>query len=290
MKVRRRLIINADDFGMSHEFNVAISELMKSGGLTSTSLMANGLAFHEAVNMIKDFGLANIGVHLTLTREAFSSESALKYGSLIQSSSICDGSDLLYQTPKLLELNATDEDIQKEIIEQISKILDSNIDITHIDNHMYSLMPRMGKRGYNNFFAALHRLRLNKPIGVRIAKSYYPFPNINYVWSGRRLWFYLWLNMKRLSLKSPDYSFAFPYYAPDHKTLQKKQHLLHSFLQTLKPGTTELHFHPCVDSMSLRQQNPYWENRVHEYKMLQTINAEFLKSVYDIDLISYRQL
>ena len=96
--------------------------------------------------------------------------------------------------------------------------------------------------------------------------------------------------MKRLNLMAPDYSFAFPYYAPKHQSLEAKQDLLHSFLSSVKPGTTELHFHPCVESEQLKLYNPFWENRIHEYLLLKTINADVLMREYGIELISYCQL
>ena len=65
------LIINADDFGLSLEFNQAICSLMSQGIVSSTSLMANGKAYEEAIQDIHKFGLKNIGVHLTLTCDGF---------------------------------------------------------------------------------------------------------------------------------------------------------------------------------------------------------------------------
>ena len=44
-----RLIINADDFGIHHEVNLAVAKAFDQGVLTSTSLLASGPAFNEAV-------------------------------------------------------------------------------------------------------------------------------------------------------------------------------------------------------------------------------------------------
>ena len=49
MKNKKYLIINADDFGMSSEYNQAICSLMTQGIVSSTSLMANGKAYEEAI-------------------------------------------------------------------------------------------------------------------------------------------------------------------------------------------------------------------------------------------------
>ena len=44
-----RLIINADDFGLTPGINRAIAQLHEAGALTSTTLMATGSAFDDAV-------------------------------------------------------------------------------------------------------------------------------------------------------------------------------------------------------------------------------------------------
>ncbi len=44
-----RLILNADDFGLTRGINRAIAELHAAGALTSATLMANGPAFDDAV-------------------------------------------------------------------------------------------------------------------------------------------------------------------------------------------------------------------------------------------------
>ncbi|HMF89220.1 MAG TPA: ChbG/HpnK family deacetylase, partial [Candidatus Angelobacter sp.] len=45
----RRLIINADDFGLTSGVNLAIAKSSWCGAITSATIMANGPAFSEAV-------------------------------------------------------------------------------------------------------------------------------------------------------------------------------------------------------------------------------------------------
>lgn len=283
----KRLIINADDFGMSHEFNVAICELLYCHNISSASLMANGCAYAEAVRMIREKGLEGIGVHLTFTRENFDNIEKLVYKSLTGGVSIRDKDGLLFADINDFIASATPTDIVNEIISQISTISSDGIDITHIDNHMYSLMPRMGKDGFRLFFEAWRQSGIKRKTGVRIASSFYPLKGMNYIWSGRKLKPYLWYKMLCGNLYGVDYSFAFPYYAPDYPTLDGKRELLHNFLASLRDGCTELHIHPAVYSSVLESQNPYWRNRVDEYELLKELTPELLKYKYDIDLISY---
>jgi chitin disaccharide deacetylase len=62
----RRLIVNADDFGRSHSINRAIVQAHREGILTTASLMVNGEAFNEAVEIARQNPRLGVGLHLTL--------------------------------------------------------------------------------------------------------------------------------------------------------------------------------------------------------------------------------
>lgn len=63
---RRRLIVNADDFGLSPSVNQAVVRAHREGILTSASLMVNEPGFDEAVKLAKDHPRLGVGLHLTL--------------------------------------------------------------------------------------------------------------------------------------------------------------------------------------------------------------------------------
>src|SRR6185503_5777037 len=63
---RRRLIINADDFGRSPSINAAVVRAHREGILTSASLMVNESAFDEAVELARQNPKLGVGLHLTL--------------------------------------------------------------------------------------------------------------------------------------------------------------------------------------------------------------------------------
>ena len=63
-----RCVVVADDFGISMERNRGIIRALKSGVVTSTSVMANGDAAVEAIEMARANGLLGVvGLHLNLT-------------------------------------------------------------------------------------------------------------------------------------------------------------------------------------------------------------------------------
>ncbi len=65
---QRRLIVNADDFGRSHDLNEAVLRAHQHGILTSASLMVNAPAADHAVRLAQQCPTLGVGLHLTLVR------------------------------------------------------------------------------------------------------------------------------------------------------------------------------------------------------------------------------
>lgn len=62
----RRLIVNADDFGLSTSVNAAVIRAHREGILTTASLMVNEPGFEAAVKLAKENPKLGVGLHLTL--------------------------------------------------------------------------------------------------------------------------------------------------------------------------------------------------------------------------------
>ena len=62
---KRRLIVNADDFGRSSSINRAVIRAHREGILTTTSLMVNEPACAEAVDLARQNPRLGVGLHLT---------------------------------------------------------------------------------------------------------------------------------------------------------------------------------------------------------------------------------
>lgn len=62
-----KVIINADDFGLTRSVNDAIFELAQKGTITSTTVMTNMPFAEEAVELLPNKNIS-IGLHVTLTQ------------------------------------------------------------------------------------------------------------------------------------------------------------------------------------------------------------------------------
>jgi predicted glycoside hydrolase/deacetylase ChbG (UPF0249 family) len=66
-----RLIVTADDFGLSEEINTGIIEAFQNGIVTSTSLLMNAPDTSQAITLAKKYPKLEVGIHLGIV-EGFS--------------------------------------------------------------------------------------------------------------------------------------------------------------------------------------------------------------------------
>jgi len=63
-----KVVVTADDFGVTHGVNEAVSEAHEFGTLSSTSIRTNGVAYKEGVTLLKSrLKGIGVGLHLNLT-------------------------------------------------------------------------------------------------------------------------------------------------------------------------------------------------------------------------------
>lgn len=67
-KPSKRLVVCADDFGMSRPINDAILQLAEQGRLNATSCLVDGAAFQAQASALKQSGL-QVGLHLNFTEK-----------------------------------------------------------------------------------------------------------------------------------------------------------------------------------------------------------------------------
>ena len=62
----KRLIVTADDFGLSLPINEAVESAHREGILSAASLMVGGPAADDAVARVRSLPVLGVGLHLTL--------------------------------------------------------------------------------------------------------------------------------------------------------------------------------------------------------------------------------
>ncbi len=124
-----KLILNADDFGLSASVNKGIIDCFNEGLISSTTMMMNTPYTDEAIKLAKEHNIKNIGIHLNLTYGK-SVLPASEVPSLVDENGVFHYVCMLgYYTQYL--------DAKKELRAQIEKFLDSGLTPDHLDHHHY---------------------------------------------------------------------------------------------------------------------------------------------------------
>jgi len=132
---KRRLIVNADDFGLSASVNTAVIRAHRDGILTTASLMVNEAGFDEAVNLAKENPQLGVGLHLTLL-QGHSTLPPEKIPGLVNSrgefsnSAVAAGMKYFFK-PSLVE------QIRAEIHAQFEKFHSSGLQLDHVNGHLH---------------------------------------------------------------------------------------------------------------------------------------------------------
>ena len=140
----KRLIVNADDFGLTESINSGIIDAHRDGIVTSASLLANGPAFDKAVASGRQFFRLSVGVHLNI-----SAGTPLSPATDIRT--IVNGRGELYLKPVPLWLGILKRQINLDHIytecrAQITKIVEAGIQPTHLDGHLHvHVLPQLSR-------------------------------------------------------------------------------------------------------------------------------------------------
>lgn len=284
----RRLIINADDFGLTSGVNRAIAESHRSGVLTSASIMANARAFDEAASIAQTLPTLKTGCHVVLI-DGDPVSAGLK--------SLTNGSSGFRTNLKEFAMAAvrgriSAQEIQDETEAQIRKIQARGIALHHVDSHKHTHMFPQVLRPV---------LRAARACGIRAVRN--PFEPL-------RSWpIGMVLGAPAMWLRSAGVT-AFQMFAGEfRKALQEEgvvstdgtvgiaatgkldQKVLLSLLAALPEGTWELVCHPGYADADLRAAGTRL-TASREVEMAALISGETKEALarQKIELISYAEL
>jgi predicted glycoside hydrolase/deacetylase ChbG (UPF0249 family) len=174
----KRLIINADDFGLAPGVNRAIVELQQAGALSSATLMANGPYFSPAVYMAFAQPALAVGCHVVLVDGSPCLRPA-EVPSLVDPRNPSSFRTTVGSFfADLLRGRVREEEIEAEAAAQIRRIQSSGITVSHIDSHKHvHAFPRVlapllraarqcGVRCVRNPFEPWWSLKATRPAGT----------------------------------------------------------------------------------------------------------------------------
>ncbi|MCL4446656.1 MAG: polysaccharide deacetylase family protein [Actinobacteria bacterium] len=233
----RLLIINADDLGACHSANVGIYECLHTGLVTSATLMVPCPWAREAASRYRG---EDVGVHLTLNAEY----ELYRWGPITQSPSLYGGDGGFPRTTEDVWDHADLQEVRRECRAQVERAILWGFDVTHIDAHMGTLQLRPEFFDVYLDIAVEFRLPL-RMLGPRV-EEYLGFP-------------------ARQVAQDAGATFTDQMlFVPGVGTREMFEH----WISRLKPGVTEMHLHPAVDSPELRAITPDYQPRVDDYELV----------------------
>ncbi len=271
---KRRLIVNADDFGLSASVNAAVIRAHREGILTSASLMVNEPGGMEAVQLARENPRLGVGLHLTLLmgRSALTSQ---QIPGLVNSQNEFSNSPVGVGMGYFFQRNLR-EQLRAEIHAQFEKFRATGLPPDHVNGHLHMhlhpvvfkiLMEDADKLG-------IRHLRLTRDCLARSRR----------MTVGR--WFYRtshaaiyeWLSsrargpLQQRKIKHAQITFG----------LLQDSHVDEAYilklLPELPPGDSELYSHPSLDKFK------------HEFDALISPRVREQVRQLGIELICYRDL
>jgi predicted glycoside hydrolase/deacetylase ChbG (UPF0249 family) len=136
----KRLIVNADDFGLAPGVNSAIAELARAGALSSTTLMAAGPFFSAAAELALAEPALGVGCHIVLT-DGVPVLPASEVRSLLDPGNPASGCFRPQLTAFIRDLwlgRIRKQEIEAEACAQIRRLQSCGIQVTHLDSHKHT--------------------------------------------------------------------------------------------------------------------------------------------------------
>lgn len=131
-----RVVLRADDFGMSHAVNLALKDMVRSGIPFNASVMMVTPWVREAALILKGAPHVSVGLHLTLTSEF----EQLKWGPVSGKSAVPSLVDEQgYFRTSVKDFLLSDyklKDVETELRAQIDRAMAMGMKVDYLDHHM----------------------------------------------------------------------------------------------------------------------------------------------------------
>jgi hopanoid biosynthesis associated protein HpnK len=282
----RRLIVSADDFGLSPGVNAGILSAHRNGILTDASLMVSGAAFPEAVELARATPTLSVGLHLVLVQgRATAPPQALP--------ALVDRDGMFRNQPVLNGLRyfftpGVRAQLEREIRAQLDKYLSTGLPLSHVDGHLnihmhptvlgmlLKLAPQYGMRA----------VRLpREPLGISLRLDGHQ--RLRKVMESATFRALVRWAMPRLAahgMRHPDQMFGL------HQSGHVTEPYLLGIIAALPPGVTEVYCHASHVDAEARRWRPAEYECEAELAALTSTRVRAALDASGVALSSYRDL
>lgn len=271
----RAVIINADDFGMCHAANTAITQLLDAGRIDSTTLMVPCAWAPEAMAFAASRTDLDVGVHLVLTSEWTDYRWRPLTGT---ATTLVDEAGYFPAAVLAIEELASVDDVTVEIAAQLQTALDAGVDVTHLDNHMGSVYGLLTGR---DFLGPVFELAARSGLPFRLPRSM----------EGTGDDAALQTKLAEASAAADsvgveiiDRLWSHPFEEVPGESYEQIRDGFIALLRAVPAGVTEIYLHPMVDDDELRAAVDFAAaKRGHELRLLS--DPAVLQAIEDEGLV-----
>jgi len=284
--VRTRLIVSGDDFGLSPGTNFGIIKAHRDGILTNASLMVNGAAFAEAVELARATPTLAVGLHLVLVqgRAAAAPQDIpdlVAGAGMFRNNAPAAGFRYFF-------MRRLQQQIAREIGAQLDKYLRTGLPLSHVDGHLnmhmhpsvlailLKLAPRYGIR-------AMRLPREPWCISLRLDHRE-PARKLLEALIFRNLTRFARPRLAAHGIRHPDQMFGL------HQSGHITEPYLLGVLQRLPPGITEVYGHPAIVDAEARRWRPADYESEAEIAAFTSVQVRETMRAADIESIHYGDL
>ena len=289
--LKRKLIVNADDFGFGERITDGIIDSHENGIVTSTTLMANMDAAEYAAIRSKSYSGLGVGVHLVLT-EGKPISPLSKVPDLIGKNGKFLGPRA--QARQLWRGEGVFEQVKTEFEAQILRAKELGVEPTHCDSHHGIHRMPLARKALGEVIGNLKTPRVRNQLGYFWAgekstvlqkfcayslNSKYAIKMLGHLHNQRSL--------KRLGVKLPDYKVK-----PEMLIGAPKgadQALMFAFSK-LQNGVSEMIFHPGYEDLVVSSSAKFTKLRLTELGLL--TNSDVVDSIRknNIQLVNFSNI
>lgn len=286
------LILHIDDVGMSWDSNQGTIRAMEEGVANSLSIMMPCPWVPGYVRYMKDHPDVDAGLHLTLTSEwkdyrwpPLSGRPAVP--------GLVDSEGAMWRSVELVVKNASPDEVEKEIREQLKRARDMGFEPTHLDSHMGTLfaspafLERYIRVGIENkipvMFPGGHGTMIGQQRGITKELK------MQFQATGKQIWD---AGLPVLDdLHNVSYDFEYPAEdIPDEKLQKIATEQYIRTIRELKPGLSMVIMHCTAPSEVFEHIGS--SGRIRKADMLAMMDPQFKKFLRDekIILTTWREL
>jgi chitin disaccharide deacetylase len=285
----RRLIINGDDFGLTSGINRAIVEAHERGVLTSTTLMANSVAFDDAAGLAQSSSRWSVGCHVVLL-DGQPLIDPSRIPTLVAANngrSFRDGVGGFAM--RALTGRIDPEQVEAEVTAQIRKLQSRGVAVSHVDTHKHTHIFPPALRGI---------LRAARMCGITAIRNPFEVVAANFARAQSGLWKryaqvrtlrglagYFRREVAKAGLRTPDGTLGIV------ATGHLNPNLFQQIAEHMPEGTWEFVCHPgYVDADLAAVRTRLRASRQEELAVLTSPDTRVTLEKCGIQLISYLEL